>query len=73
MVLIMRAPNKLHEIIIAHVEAGESKSSIAKALNVNHSTIYKAIKANEEHGTTDYVKPSGRPVKDDNVEVSLWV
>ncbi len=59
------APNKLCEIIIVHIEAGESKSSIAKALNINCSTIYKAIKAYKEHGTTDYIKPSGRPVKDD--------
>ncbi len=51
-------PNKLYEIIIARVEAGESKSSIAKVLNINRSTIYKAIKAYREYCTTDYVKPS---------------
>ena len=65
MVLITVVCNKLCEIIIAPVEAGESKSSTVKALNINRSTIYKAIKAYEEHGTTDYVKPSDRPVNDD--------
>ncbi len=59
------APNKLRQIIVTRVNAGESKSDVARALNISRNTIYKAMKAYEKHGTTDYIAKPGRPIAKD--------
>ncbi len=56
------APNKLRQMIILQIEAGETKSDIAKALGINRSTVYKAIEAYKKHGMTDYLAHPGRPI-----------
>ena len=58
------APNKLREIIVARINAGESVTTISKDLNISRNAVYKAKKAYEEHGTTDYLPRSGRPTKE---------
>ena len=61
--------NKLREIIITRIMAGESKPAIAKALNINRSTVHRAWKAYKERGTTDYQSPPGKPktVRNENL------
>ncbi len=52
------------DIIITCIEAREGTTAIAKALGISRNTVYKAKKAYEEHGTTDYLAKTGRPVHD---------
>ena len=52
--------NKLREIIIVRIEEGESKASIARALNINVSSVFKAWKAYKDRGTTDFKSKPGR-------------
>ena len=53
--------NKLREIIIVRIEEGESKASIARALNINVSSVFKAWKAYKDCGTTNFKSKPGRP------------
>ena len=56
------SPNKLRQIIIARIESGESKTSIAKAMGVHINTVHKAWRAYQERGTTNDLPRTGRPV-----------
>ncbi len=56
------SPNKLRQIIIARIESGESKTSIAKAMGVHINTVHKAWRAYQERGTTNDLPRMGRPV-----------
>eukprot|EP00095_Tigriopus_kingsejongensis_P009934 maker-scaffold1000_size72005-snap-gene-0.6 protein:Tk09934 transcript:maker-scaffold1000_size72005-snap-gene-0.6-mRNA-1 annotation:"histone-lysine n-methyltransferase setmar" len=47
--------NKLREIIVERIQAGERFIKIAADLGVNVNTIYKANNAFKTHGTTDYL------------------
>ncbi len=58
------SPNKLRQIIVTRIEAGESKSAIAKTMNIHINTVYKAWKVYKERGTTDDPPRPGRPISE---------
>ena len=47
------APDKLRQIVIAHIKAGESKAAIARAMGIHINTVCKAWKAYQNRGTTN--------------------
>ncbi len=63
--IVEMAPNKLREIIVARVLAGERKSDIARAMKIHSNTVYNAWRDYQVRGTTDKSPMSGRPISED--------
>ena len=56
------APNKLRQIIVERIEAGEAKTDIARAMGVHINTVKYAWKVYQERGTTDNAPRPGQPI-----------
>ena len=65
--------NKLREVIVARVEAGETKASIARTMGVHISTVKKALKIYKEHGTTNYRTRGGNTVSKERRSLANYV
>ncbi len=65
--------NVLREKIVARIQAGESKASIARGLKVNVQSVYKAWKAYKDRGTTDYMRkqPRVKPVRTESLVLAV--
>ena len=53
--------NKLREIMMTHIRAGNSKAAISKELGLAWSTVSRVCKVYLEHGTTGYLPHTGLP------------
>ncbi len=58
------SPNKLRQIIVTRIEAGESKAAVARSIGVHINTVYKAWNAYKVRGTTNDAPRTGRPVSE---------
>ena len=58
------SPNKLRQIIVARLEAGESKTAVAKAMGVHINTVRYAWKVYKKRGHTDNIPSPGQTISE---------
>ncbi len=56
--------NKLRELIVTRIQAGESKSKIDRDMGVHINTVKYARNVYQERGTTDNARRPGQPIQE---------